>query len=85
MSKIKTYEVVGQLERHGLEVPIGTHLALHDNEAKYIKSRLRLLNSERVAEAENTAEVAVQEADAADPRAEALLPLIDRRARTRRG
>jgi hypothetical protein len=83
MSAIKNYEVVGKLERHGLDVPVGTHLALHDNEAKYIKNSLRLLNSERVAEAVNVEEVAEQVHEATDPRAEALLPLIDRRARTR--
>lgn len=83
MSAIKNYEVVGKLERHGLDVPVGTHLALHDNEAKYIMASLRLLNSERVAEAENAAEVEVQVEDAKDPRTEALLPLIDRRARTK--
>jgi hypothetical protein len=83
MSAIKNYEVVGKLERHGLVVPVGTHLALHDNEAKYIKNSLRLLNSERVAEAENVREVEVQVEEAKDPRAEALLPLVDRRARTK--
>ncbi|TXM68200.1 hypothetical protein [Methylobacterium sp. WL120] len=82
MSKIKNYETTEVFSRAGVQLDVGTRLTLHDNEAKYLLPYLRELNSQKVADAAEQAEPQSDEVTL-DPRAEALLPLIDRRATTR--